>query len=191
MPIVENPKAVIKAMKEGPSIKHYHSGCMYGPETKEVLWYIRDHAEQLATDYPIDRAMWPTALHDAIGGMPRSPRLPKPWPWAEWVVAILGDPYPDFPTGWKWRAMIHQVWLIRCKEWRLKFEADFKKEFPEAIELDLFYRGKSDRYKWQIWQYAAYSRGFQAVGNYWRGTSIDELSDRRELAGASVLPSLV
>ena len=182
---VKNPKATLRRIKELPSIRKVkflkNGEEQWGPSyAQEYNEYRHTHAADLDEDYPRDRAWWPTALHVLItdGGMKLTPDRP----WLAWYEAILGDPYPDFLPEMDWKALIHQHWLDKTREWRFGWESKFIRDYPDANKYDVLVTGVGGGNVWGEWRMLSYIKGFATVEGCWEEQAFERLAREQDVA---------
>lgn len=185
---VVNPKATLKKLRETPSVhkvEFYRQNGEFrekwGPDYgKEYAYFLKTYKKRLEKDYPRDRSWWPTALHVMVvdGGA----KLDKEHPWLAWFEAILGQPYPEFPPEMDWKALIHQVWLDRSRQWRFEWEVRFQRLYPDAEDSVLVGPGNGNI--WGQWRLLSYVRGFGIVEGTWEETTFMLMADEQDMAEA-------
>ena len=175
---VRDPKKTLRQLKALPSlrkVKFLAQGReQWGVDySDEYAAFLKNHKVQLAHDYPRDRAWWPTALSVLVGEC--DAKLDDNHPWLGWFEAILGEPYPEFPAEMDWKALIHQVWLDRTRQWRFEWEAGFCNIYPDAERLEVLTVGRGGGNVWGEWRMLSYLKGFCTVEGVWEEQAFERL----------------
>ena len=182
---VKHPKFTLKRLKAMPSLRKVEflpgGREKWGPDYQSgYADCLKRYKKDLAIDYPRDRAWWPTAISTLVrdGGYKLTPDRP----WLAWYEAILGEPYTDFPPEMDWKALIHQVWLDRTREWRWSWEHKFLQQYREAEDMGVLEVGPGQGNIWNEWRLLSYIQGFATVEGLWEQQTFERLAREQDVA---------
>lgn len=183
--VAPRQKLVLKRLKALPSLRkvQFLSGGRekWGEDySQEYNDYLKVHRKDLEQGYPRDRAWWPTAISTLV--REAGYKLTPDRPWLAWYEAILGMPYFDFPPEMDWKALIHQVWLDRTREWRWAWEHKFLLQYPQSEDMEVLEVGRGNGNIWAEWRLCSYVKGFATTEGLWEEQTFERLARAQDVA---------